>query len=305
MPRGLERVRERSRVACAASRPEQAIVNTAQREQRELAAFHLERGRRLFEREQDREAMAELRRAVYLSPYEAEAHLLIGRIHLRAGPPAGGGRRAEDLDLERGHGRRARVALAEAYLKLKNTAAARTELAAGARARSGVGRGQAAAADDRNEPAAPAAAGHATGVTPMRASVRCCRAGVALLLLSAVAGATAAPIVVHRRDRRHHPSRGSRSTCERAIEKADAAGAALVVITLRTPGGLVDSTRDINNAIIAAKTPVAVFVGPSGNRAASAGFLITIAADVAAMAPGTHIGAAHPGRRATARRSTR
>ena len=78
------------------------------------------------------------------------------------------------------------------------------------------------------------------------------------------------------------------------IATADAAGAALVVFTLRTPGGLVDSTRDINNAIIRAKTPVAVFVGPSGNRAASAGFLITIAADIAAMAPATHIGAAHP-----------
>ena len=83
-------------------------------------------------------------------------------------------------------------------------------------------------------------------------------------------------------------------TSSGTIEKADAAGAALLVITLRTPGGLVDSTRDINNAIIRAKTPVAVFVGPSGNRAASAGFLITIAADIAAMAPGTHIGAAHP-----------
>src|SRR5262245_3378998 len=78
------------------------------------------------------------------------------------------------------------------------------------------------------------------------------------------------------------------------IAKADADGAALVVIVLRTPGGLVDSTRDINNAIIHAKTPVAVFVGPSGNRAASAGFLITIAADIAALAPATHIGAAHP-----------
>src|SRR4026208_2184465 len=78
------------------------------------------------------------------------------------------------------------------------------------------------------------------------------------------------------------------------ITKADADGAALVVISLRTPGGLVDSTRDINNAIIHAKTPIAVFVGPSGNRAASAGFLITMAADVAAMAPATHIGAAHP-----------
>jgi membrane-bound serine protease (ClpP class) len=79
-----------------------------------------------------------------------------------------------------------------------------------------------------------------------------------------------------------------------AIEKADAANAALLVITLRTPGGLLDTTRDINSAIIAAKTPVAVWVGPSGSRAASAGFLITMAADVAAMAPGTHIGAAHP-----------
>ena len=79
-----------------------------------------------------------------------------------------------------------------------------------------------------------------------------------------------------------------------AIAKADADDAALIIFTLHTPGGLLDATRDINNAIIAAKTPVAVFVGPAGNRAASAGFLITIAADVAAMAPGTHIGAAHP-----------
>jgi membrane-bound serine protease (ClpP class) len=79
-----------------------------------------------------------------------------------------------------------------------------------------------------------------------------------------------------------------------AIQKADAAGAPVLILVLRTPGGLVDSTRDINSAIIAAKTPVVVYVGPSGGRAASAGFLITIAADVAAMAPGTHIGAAHP-----------
>jgi membrane-bound serine protease (ClpP class) len=80
----------------------------------------------------------------------------------------------------------------------------------------------------------------------------------------------------------------------KAIAKADAEGARLIVFTLRTPGGLLDSTRDINNAIISARTPVAIFVGPSGNRAASAGFLITMAADIAAMAPGTHIGAAHP-----------
>ena len=80
----------------------------------------------------------------------------------------------------------------------------------------------------------------------------------------------------------------------KAIAQADAAEASLLVIVLRTPGGLVDSTRDINSAIIEAKTPVAVFVAPAGSRAASAGFLITMAADVAAMAPGTHIGAAHP-----------
>jgi membrane-bound serine protease (ClpP class) len=79
----------------------------------------------------------------------------------------------------------------------------------------------------------------------------------------------------------------------RTLDEADRAGATLVVLTLRTPG-LVDSTRDIVGKMIAAATPVAVFVGPSGSRAASAGFLITIAADVAAMAPGTHIGAAHP-----------
>jgi membrane-bound serine protease (ClpP class) len=79
-----------------------------------------------------------------------------------------------------------------------------------------------------------------------------------------------------------------------AIAKADAEGAALIVFTLHTPGGLLDSTRDIVTAMLAAKTPVAVFVGPAGYRAASAGFLITIAADVAVMAPGTHIGAAHP-----------
>jgi membrane-bound serine protease (ClpP class) len=79
-----------------------------------------------------------------------------------------------------------------------------------------------------------------------------------------------------------------------AINRADAEHAALVVFILETPGGLVDSTRTIVTRMLASKTPVAVFVAPSGARAASAGFLITIAADIAAMAPGTHIGAAHP-----------
>jgi membrane-bound serine protease (ClpP class) len=78
------------------------------------------------------------------------------------------------------------------------------------------------------------------------------------------------------------------------MDLADRNGATLVVFTLRTPGGLVDSTRNIVSHMIAAKTPVAVFVAPPGARAASAGFLLTIAADISAMAPGTHIGAAHP-----------
>jgi membrane-bound serine protease (ClpP class) len=78
------------------------------------------------------------------------------------------------------------------------------------------------------------------------------------------------------------------------LDRADAAGASLVIFELQTPGGLVDATRAIVSHLLAARTPVVVWVGPSGSRAASAGFLITIAADVAAMAPGTHIGASHP-----------
>ena len=78
------------------------------------------------------------------------------------------------------------------------------------------------------------------------------------------------------------------------IDQADAAGADVVVFILRTPGGLLDSTRAIVSRMITSRAPVVVFVGPSGSRAASAGFVITLAADVAVMAPGTHIGAAHP-----------
>ena len=78
------------------------------------------------------------------------------------------------------------------------------------------------------------------------------------------------------------------------IDEADSSGADVVVITLRTPGGLLDSTRDIVTRMINSRAPVVVFVGPAGGRAASAGFILTLAADIAVMAPGTHIGAAHP-----------
>ena len=77
-----------------------------------------------------------------------------------------------------------------------------------------------------------------------------------------------------------------------AIDAADAAGDALVVIELDTPGGSVDATEDVVKKMLGAKTPIAVWVGPSGARAASGGFYLLIAADVAAMAPGTRTGAA-------------
>jgi membrane-bound serine protease (ClpP class) len=77
---------------------------------------------------------------------------------------------------------------------------------------------------------------------------------------------------------------------------ADAArrNASLVVITMDTPGGLTDSMKDIIQHIMSSPVPVAVFISPSGSRGASAGFYILLSADVAAMAPGTHTGAASP-----------
>ena len=76
---------------------------------------------------------------------------------------------------------------------------------------------------------------------------------------------------------------------DETISRAETANADVVVIVLRTPGGLLDSTRDIVTRMIASRVPIVVFVGPSGARAASAGFILTVAADVAVMAPATHI----------------
>ncbi len=80
----------------------------------------------------------------------------------------------------------------------------------------------------------------------------------------------------------------------RAIEQARVSKADALLIELRTPGGLVDSTRDIIQKVVASPVPVIIYVAPSGARAASAGFFILESADVAAMAPGTNTGAAHP-----------
>src|SRR4028119_938230 len=73
-----------------------------------------------------------------------------------------------------------------------------------------------------------------------------------------------------------------------AIREADESGAAAVVIQLSTPGGLLTSTRDITTGMLAARTPVVVWVAPDGAQNASAGFFILMAADVAAMAPNTN-----------------
>ena len=80
----------------------------------------------------------------------------------------------------------------------------------------------------------------------------------------------------------------------RAINKAADEGAALVVVQLDTPGGRIDSMRDMVEAILGSRTPLAVYVSPAGAQAASAGTFVTAAANFAAMAPATNIGAASP-----------
>ena len=79
-----------------------------------------------------------------------------------------------------------------------------------------------------------------------------------------------------------------------AIEKAKKENAECLIIHLNTPGGLLQSTREIVSDMLESSVPVVVYVSPGGSHAGSAGVFITIAANIAAMAPGTNIGAAHP-----------
>ena len=139
-------------------------------------------------------------------------------------------------------------------------------------------------------------------ITPRAAQTgkRCRHACAAGLFLFGVIGgaagqeaATARPLaIVAELDGIIHPIAAEYFTD--VINQSDTAGADVVVFILRTPGGLLESTQTIVSRIITSRAPVVVFVGPSGARAASAGFIITLASDVAVMAPGTHIGAAHP-----------
>jgi membrane-bound serine protease (ClpP class) len=110
-----------------------------------------------------------------------------------------------------------------------------------------------------------------------------------LLLASHAASADVVKIVV---DDSIHPIVTERIA--RAIHEAERTHADAVLIELRTPGGLVTATIDIVHEILSSSVPVIVYVSPAGNRAASAGFYILESADVAAMAPGTNTGAAHP-----------
>jgi tetratricopeptide (TPR) repeat protein len=126
VPRGLERLRMDLGLPDVL-RVENVIGAAGQRDQRQLASFHLDVARRAFESERDAEAISELQRAVYLAPYDHEAHLLLGRIYLR------GGRLQDAIDALKisiwsNDTVSARLVLAEAYEKAGMVNEARTEL---------------------------------------------------------------------------------------------------------------------------------------------------------------------------------
>ena len=125
VPRGLERLHEE--LLPSRARIDNIITTAGQRDQEKLAAFHLDAGRRAFAREADREAIDELRRALFLSPYLAEAHLLLGRMYLRGGRPAEAVE-ALKIALWSEESVAAHVSLAEALLQIQDQAAARLEI---------------------------------------------------------------------------------------------------------------------------------------------------------------------------------
>jgi len=118
-------------------------------------------------------------------------------------------------------------------------------------------------------------------------------AALAFLAASAVGAAEKAPlVVVGHIETTIHPA--SALYLKKLLKAAEEEKATLVVVEISTPGGLGTSMREMASAILVSKVPVATFVWPSGSQAASAGFFLLLAGDVAAMAPGTNAGAAHP-----------
>jgi membrane-bound serine protease (ClpP class) len=112
-------------------------------------------------------------------------------------------------------------------------------------------------------------------------------------LLGSPSGESARPLVVAGRiDTPIHPA--AANYLNKLVRGAEKDGAALVVVGISTPGGLLTSTREMATTILQSKVPVVTYVSPSGSSAASAGFFLLEAGDVAAMAPGTNTGAAHP-----------
>jgi tetratricopeptide (TPR) repeat protein len=128
VPRGLERIKADVDVP-AALRVDNVIVAAGQRDQQEVAGIHLDNGRRLSQAERDADAIAELRRAIYLAPYQHEAHLLLGEVYLRDG------RIDEAIDelkisIWSQDTLAAHLTLAEAFIAAHNTEGARSELQA-------------------------------------------------------------------------------------------------------------------------------------------------------------------------------
>jgi membrane-bound serine protease (ClpP class) len=115
---------------------------------------------------------------------------------------------------------------------------------------------------------------------------------LALVVVLALPSAEAAHIVAVNVDRMISPV--TVEIVSHALDQAAAGNAAAVLLRLNTPGGLMDSAREIDEKIVASRVPVIAYVTPSGGRAASAGFFLLEAADVSAMAPGTNTGASSP-----------
>jgi len=112
------------------------------------------------------------------------------------------------------------------------------------------------------------------------------------LAAGALADAAAPLVVVGGIDTPIHPA--AANYLKKLLAGAERDNATLVVVDLSTPGGLLTSTREMTTAILQCRVPVATFVSPSGASAASAGFFLLEAGDIAAMSPGTNTGAAHP-----------